>query len=31
LVVRSSFTYNEGTNVKEVAVMEQGVFVRGIA
>lgn len=31
LVVRSSFTYNEGTNVKEEAVMEQGVVVRGIA
>ncbi|MBJ6364250.1 aspartate kinase [Paenibacillus sp. GCM10012307] len=31
LVVRSSFTYNEGTFVKEEAVMEQGVVVRGIA
>jgi aspartate kinase len=31
LVVRSSFTYNEGTNVKEAAIMEQGVVVRGIA
>ncbi|MDF2653464.1 MAG: lysC, partial [Paenibacillus sp.] len=31
LVVRSSFTYNEGTNVKEEAVMEQGIVVRGIA
>ena len=31
LVVRSSFTYNEGTYVKEEAVMEQGVVVRGIA
>lgn len=31
LVVRSSFTYNEGTSVKEEAVMEQGVVVRGIA
>jgi aspartate kinase len=30
-VVRSSFTYNEGTNVKEEAVMEQGIVVRGIA
>lgn len=31
LVVRSSFTNNEGTNVKEEAVMEQGIVVRGIA
>ncbi|WP_270170446.1 aspartate kinase [Paenibacillus sp. SYP-B4298] len=31
LVVRSSFTYNEGTFVKEEAIMEQGVVVRGIA
>ncbi|WP_026297213.1 aspartate kinase [Paenibacillus daejeonensis] len=31
LVVRSSFTYNEGTEVKEEAVMEQGIVVRGIA
>ncbi|MEI7024679.1 aspartate kinase [Paenibacillus sp. y28] len=31
LVVRSSFTKNEGTLVKEEAVMEQGVVVRGIA
>jgi aspartate kinase len=31
LVVRSSFNYNEGTDVKEEAVMEQGVAVRGIA
>jgi aspartate kinase len=31
LIVRSSFTYNEGTQVKEEAVMEQGVAVRGIA
>ncbi|RXZ78279.1 aspartate kinase [Paenibacillaceae bacterium] len=31
LVVRSSFTHNEGTYVKEDAVMEQGVVVRGIA
>ncbi|SEB69609.1 aspartate kinase [Paenibacillus sp. GP183] len=31
LVVRSSFTDNEGTNVKEEAVMEQGIVVRGIA
>ncbi|WP_028559998.1 aspartate kinase [Paenibacillus pinihumi] len=31
LVVRSSFTYNEGTFVKEETVMEQGVVVRGIA
>lgn len=31
LVVRSSFTYNEGTLVKEDAEMEQGVVVRGIA
>ncbi|WP_042162708.1 aspartate kinase [Paenibacillus gorillae] len=31
LVVRSSFTHNEGTSVKEEAVMEQGVVVRGIA
>lgn len=31
LVVRSSFTHNEGTHVKEEAVMEQGVVVRGIA
>jgi aspartate kinase len=31
LVVRSSFTYNEGTNVKEDAAMEQGVVVSGIA
>ncbi|MFC6332392.1 aspartate kinase [Paenibacillus septentrionalis] len=31
LVVRSSFTKNEGTSVKEEAIMEQGVAVRGIA
>ncbi|MBD2847280.1 aspartate kinase [Paenibacillus sp. IB182496] len=31
LVVRSSFTQNEGTQVKEEAEMEQGVVVRGIA
>jgi aspartate kinase len=31
LVVRSSFTHNEGTTVKEEAIMEQGVVVRGIA
>ncbi|OGX68527.1 MAG: aspartate kinase, partial [Paenibacillus sp. RIFOXYA1_FULL_44_5] len=31
LVVRSSFTYNEGTYIKEEAVMEQGIAVRGIA
>jgi len=31
LVVRSSFTQNEGTSVKEETVMEQGVTVRGIA
>ncbi|QHT60427.1 aspartate kinase [Paenibacillus lycopersici] len=31
LVVRSSFTQNEGTSVKEEAVMEQGMVVRGIA
>ncbi|GGF86973.1 aspartate kinase [Paenibacillus abyssi] len=31
LVVRSSFTQNDGTYVKEEAVMEQGVVVRGIA
>lgn len=31
LVVRSSFTNSEGTAVKEEAVMEQGVVVRGIA
>jgi aspartate kinase len=31
LVVRSSFNYNEGTYVKEEAVMEQGMVVRGIA
>jgi aspartate kinase len=31
LVVRSSFTHNEGTQVKEEAVMEQGIVVRGIA
>ncbi len=31
LVVRSSFTQNEGTHVKEEAVMEQGIAVRGIA
>lgn len=31
LVVRSSFTYNEGTMVKEEAAMEQGIVVRGIA
>lgn len=31
LVVRSSFSNNEGTNVKEEAVMEQGIVVRGIA
>ena len=30
-VVRSSFTQNEGTSVKEEAVMEQGIVVRGIA
>ena len=29
LVVRSSFTYNEGTFVKGEAVMEQGMVVRG--
>lgn len=31
LVVRSSFTQNEGTSVKEEASMEQGIVVRGIA
>ncbi|WP_213586006.1 aspartate kinase [Paenibacillus sp. J2TS4] len=31
LVVRSSFSNNEGTYVKEEAVMEQGVVVKGIA
>ncbi len=31
LVVRSSFTKNEGTYVKEEAAMEQGIVVRGIA
>lgn len=31
LVVRSSFNDSEGTEVKEEAVMEQGVVVRGIA
>lgn len=31
LVVRSSFTHSEGTIVKEEAVMEQGIVVRGIA
>ncbi|MDO7905177.1 aspartate kinase [Paenibacillus sp. JX-17] len=31
LIVRSSFNYNEGTVVKEEAVMEQGVVVSGIA
>ncbi|XEC92859.1 aspartate kinase [Paenibacillus tarimensis] len=31
LVVRSSFTQNDGTYVKEEAVMEQGIVVRGIA
>lgn len=31
LVVRSSFTLNEGTLVREEAEMEQGVVVRGIA
>jgi len=31
LVVRSSFTRNEGTLVKEEADMEQGIVVRGIA
>ena len=31
LVVRSSFTNNEGTTVKEESVMEQGMVVRGIA
>nr|WP_306220224.1 aspartate kinase [Cohnella sp. WQ 127256] len=31
LVVRSSFTQNEGTLVREAAEMEQGVVVRGIA
>ncbi|HEX7056134.1 MAG TPA: aspartate kinase [Bacilli bacterium] len=31
LVVRSSFNHNEGTQVKEVARMEQGIVVRGIA
>ncbi|MBC8079591.1 MAG: aspartate kinase [Gorillibacterium sp.] len=31
LVVRSSFTQNEGTQVKEEASMEQGVVVSGIA
>jgi aspartate kinase len=31
LVVRSSFNTREGTRVKEEAVMEQGIAVRGIA
>lgn len=31
LVVRSSFTNNEGTLVREEAEMEQGIVVRGIA
>ncbi len=31
LVVRSSFTQNEGTVVREEAIMEQGVVVSGIA
>jgi aspartate kinase len=31
LVVRSSFNQNQGTFVKEEAVMEQGIVVRGIA
>ncbi|MFW5433082.1 aspartate kinase [Paenibacillus apiarius] len=31
LVVRSSFNHNEGTYVKEEAIMEQGVVVSGIA
>lgn len=31
LVVRSSFTNHEGTFVKEEAIMEQGILVRGIA
>lgn len=31
LVVRSSFSHNEGTLVKEEAAMEQGIVVRGIA
>jgi aspartate kinase len=31
LVVRSSFNHNEGTHVKEEAVMEQGIVVSGIA
>lgn len=31
LVVRSSFTNNEGTHVKEEATMEQGIVVSGIA
>lgn len=31
LIVRSSFNHNEGTVVKEDAVMEQGVLVSGIA
>lgn len=31
LVVRSSFTNNEGTQVKEEAIMEQGIVVSGIA
>jgi aspartate kinase len=31
LVVRSSFTYNEGTYVKEEVGMEQSIIVRGIA
>jgi len=31
LVVRSSFTHNEGTQVKEEAAMEQGIVVSGIA
>jgi len=31
LVVRSSFTWKEGTHVREEAEMEQGIAVRGIA
>ncbi|MCE5173203.1 aspartate kinase [Paenibacillus profundus] len=31
IVVRSSFNHNEGTYVKEEAIMEQGVVVSGIA
>ncbi|MFC5467898.1 aspartate kinase [Cohnella suwonensis] len=31
LVVRSSFTQNQGTLVREAAEMEQGIVVRGIA